>query len=531
MNINEKISSVLGYVRDSVNPYTRLVHSAMNTDKRSVPFYQMEEVREASFQSDHACEMIVKALAPSLDESSSIVLSKALSIFRVLFIEGANGIRIRMARLRGSLSRIANLQDVGRGTLEASNRDLARAFLEAMDGNSDALASFPTVQMSGAREEEYTSPQSYKSEFQTMHEKERRMYRRQCEEEKRQSAVIVRGRIYGTFDGSLSPEKLAEQVVASPKKRFAQTELDSFVSAAIATERVTEVCAALDQHLQGARQTLQNRYKVLLVVEALVSSGVKEAQDYYRENNVGICRHLTMNSVENPVKAEAAQSTARRITQALQAPLLSSAPAPTVPPRHVIAPQQPTVSQLDDLFSGVSVQKKPAATSSSHVPSLQDISADAVIEDIFGPAPRLQSAPLPPTATPTGNGTFTPKPSLPQLLDQNHKQVEKQQQEQSTLSFILQNFPPSGENFISAAQQLTPDFLGSFQGASTAAGELASQANSFGTSSEQRAGNGRSDADKLRLMQQIQAQIEMTRRMLEQQQSALLALQAEFQKN
>ncbi|RNF06463.1 hypothetical protein TraAM80_03917 [Trypanosoma rangeli] len=384
MNLNERLSSVLEYVRDGRDPYVRLVRAAMKVDRRSVPFYQMEEVREATFQSDHACEMIMKALAPSLEErETSVTVSKALYILRVLFLEGANGIRVRVAQLRGSLHRLAHMQEARQDTLEAANRDTARALLQAVDGNSEALTSLLAPHVGGTAEAETTSPQSYKSEFEAMHEKEQRLYRRRCEEEKRQSVLTVRERVYGTFDGGLSPDKLAEQVVVSPKKRFAPTELDSFVAAAMATGRVPEVCAALDQQLQSRRQTLQNRYKVLLVVEALViggGSGVREAQEYYRENSEGLRRHLTVNNAENPIKSEAAQATARRIVQALQEPaLVTTAQAPMAPSRHGGALKQPTPSQLDDLFSDVSVRRPPTASTS------QQVSAAAFIERCLPP--------------------------------------------------------------------------------------------------------------------------------------------------
>ncbi|RNF19903.1 uncharacterized protein Tco025E_03970 [Trypanosoma conorhini] len=508
MNLNERLSSVLQYVRESGDPYVRLVHAAMKADRRAVPFYQMEEVREATFQSDHACEMVVRALAPSLEErATAAAAGKALYILRVLFLEGANGVRVRVARLRGSLHRLAHVQDVRRDSLEAANRDAAAALLQALDGNGEALAS-RGGSGGGTVEAEATSPQSYKSEFQAMHEKEQRLYRRRCEEEKRHAALTVRGRVYGTFDGGLSPDKLVEQVVVSPKKRFAPAELDSFVAAAQATGELPAVCAALDQRLQGSRQTLQDRYKVLLVVEALVRGGVREAQEYYRENSEGLRRHLTVNSAENPVKAEAAQSTARRILQAL----------PTTPPRHAGPPQQPTSSQLDALFAGVSLQSPPAASASQ-----QQTSAATFIEDMFGPS---QGAPASPREVAPALGAF----QSPMGAGFGALSGEAWQPPPGRVSSpcVSQGFAPSGGSCADSLRQTPSAPLAGVRGVSAVtAGEPAPRATPPRSAPDMpRAGDDRSDAERLRLMQEIQAQMEVTRQMLEQQQSALHSLQA-----
>lgn len=447
MNVNAKLQSVVGYVRDISNPYARLVHGALSAGERVVPSYQMEEVREATFQSDHACEMIMRALVPRLDDTSAVVVGKALSLLCVLFVEGAAGIRSRVASGRGSLHRIAHLQDVRAGTPEASNRDVARVFLEALDGNSHVLLSFLASRADGARGAESTAPQSQKSEFQAMHEKEQRAYRRQCaEKKKQQSAVIVKERVFGTFNGNLSPNQLVEQVIMSPKKKFARQELDSFVSAAVATGQVPEVCAALDQHLRAGRQTLQNRYKVLLVVEALVSGGVEEAQKYFCDNDAGVRDHLSVSSADNPLKAEVSQCTARRIVEALRTRAVVSTP----PPQRSGASSQPAVSELENLFSDMQVKKEPSSASFLDFFLSQNSSGGAAaVDDVFS-APHCS----PSVASPSH------APSLTELFDWPRQAGEEMQtRTQTVASENPPNSSHSAQNSGTWQQQLQREHL------------------------------------------------------------------------
>ncbi|KEG12801.1 hypothetical protein DQ04_01411030 [Trypanosoma grayi] len=582
MAVNAKLHSVLEYVRDMNNPYVCLVQKAMNADAAIVPFYQVEEVREASFQSDYACEMIMKALAPRLDEASTVTVNKALTLFRVLFLEGASSLRTRMAQVRGSLLRIANLQGVRSGTLEASNKDLAAALLQAMEGNSDALAAFSSAYTSGTKEAETSTLQPYKSEFQTMREKEQRLYRRQCEEEKRQSAVIVKGRVYETFDVKLSPDKLVEQVITNPKKKFARQELDSFVTAATATGNLQEVCAELDRHLQDGRQTLQNRYKVLLVVEALVCSGAEAVQGYFCDHSTGIRRHLEINPADNPVKAEAARGIAQRVVQALHGQPASmlqttassvpvAAATTTFPGQHSVPQQQQQQQQdqqqrsasmqIDDLFSDLSFRRAPAPspgskqTTSTNTDDIFDTSqfnqpisstplssssGITVLSRVFHPHPQ----PIPPSsqqfdcqqrvdavqqnippmrsltassrnATDSGYGVTSG--------DVWHQQQQQQQQGGAPLSGSNGVSPPPPIPTPSNAmgEMLTSGGEGPFYLSSSPAAPQQGQ-------KQQKEIHNAQSIDKMRLMEQLQAQMEATRLMLEQQQAAFLALQAEL---
>ncbi|ORC85203.1 uncharacterized protein TM35_000371760 [Trypanosoma theileri] len=611
MSVQAKLHAALEYVLDSADPYTRLVQRALTADPRTVPFYQLDEVRSASFQSDHACERIVRAIAVPLSVQPPVALNvrKALELLRVLVLEGAAGVRARMPTLRPELHRIAHAHDVRRDTVEAMNKELAAALLLALDGNSESLISLSSIHAGGNREMSGeatsmstaagggggTSTTLQKSVFQTMHEREQRLYRKQCDEQKKQSVVIVKERVYGSFDGNLSPEKLVEQVILNPKKKFARQELDSFVDAALSTGRLEEVCAELDRQLCEPRQSLQNRYKILLVIEAVVdhnsnhnnninnnnSGELDEAREFFRRNSSGVCRHMQTTSAENPVKAEAAMGVAQRILQSLQQQKQQQQIPASLPPsmgssnQFANVPQSASL-QIDDLFSDLSLRKtQPMTSTSKSVYSVGQPTVDT-LGNLFGSVDSskpersmtnggpscnitaISSVPRPPEqfyqqqqqqqnkeevlpnySVLASVGTTPSNPLISSYsLGENGGMWQPLQQKQQSLGSLsherIESGGNNGKNELQNQQQQQYSTLASSDSLQRPLGmegrEECQSLSLLDSMKNPQFGESGSNDEKMQLLRQIQSQMEMTKLMLEQQQAAFFALQAELQK-
>lgn len=321
------MASFVTSIKDAANPFVRLVANVIIDDGNpNVPFFQMEEIKEATFQSEYACDSIHKALAARLEwRGYPIQISKTLGVFRMLMLEGPASFNNKMGSVAGKFLQITTESvDVRRGSVEERNRDLAAAIHSAISGDSKQLVRFsteaaqitPTVgQATSAGGKVLT----YKSDFQAQQEREAKAYKKRLEEEKSKSSLVVNDRLYDTFDGTNGPIKLVEAAMNSPKKKFAREELDSFVQASLHTEKVNDVCAALDSVLRDGKQALQNRYKALTIIEALtVHHQVFEAMVYFKGHMLGLQRHLTIERIDNPAKAEAAKAISQGIVATVQ---------------------------------------------------------------------------------------------------------------------------------------------------------------------------------------------------------------------
>ena len=396
-------------LRDITNPFTRLVNTAGADDgSYSVPYYQLDQIKEATFQSDYGCDSVFKALSKLLDDSNPSVIHKAMTMVRVLMMEGPASFNSRAGGLSGRMIQLAQQSDVRKGTLEERNRDLAQAIHQAIAGDARPLSTF--AEQAPATTNQATRS-SYKSDFQAQQEREQKAYKKRLEDEKRSGALLVNERLFDTFDGSLPPQKLVDSAVQSHKKKFAKEELESFVAAAMQTEKPAEVCALLEAFLRDGRQTLQNRYKVLTIVEVLVA--VPEAAAYLKTHSAGITRHLTVDRADNPAKSQAAQQLAQNILQlvqnaVVQQPTAARARASTVtssPPPVLTHPQtsqahavqpKPTAQQWEwTPAPAAAAGSMPTFGGGKPVPSFDDMFANLSVRSAQPPAQPIQQAPQP----------------------------------------------------------------------------------------------------------------------------------------
>jgi hypothetical protein len=475
------MSTIVGQFKDATNPFVRLITTATTEDgNMNVPYYQIEEIREAAFQSDYACDSIHRALMQRLEYFSyPFIVSKSLCLIRVLMLEGPASFNHKMGAASGRLLHIINdSNEVRKNTVEERNKLLAGAIHQAISGDSKALVNFgdPNGPRSNAPAKANTAggtssaaaAPSHKSEFQLQQEREQRNHRKRLEEEKRGGAMVVSDRLLDTFDGTLTPIKLVESVTSSPKKKFAPEEIDSFVSAAMQTEKVAQVCAALDAVLRDGKASLQNRFKVLVMVEAL-TSGSSDAQQYFKSHPLGWQRHLSIERVDNPAKAEAAKSVAQRIAAMVVNAVPQIQSAVPARPRGSSTAVAPSAS-LGGSFSSQQQQAKPSATQWEwNGPSVVPTSALGNMDDLFSNMSVRSAAPpvfqqhqqqqqqvssLPSTTTTTQFWNTTAAPQQQQQFQQ--PQYYQQQ-------FQPQPQPPQQQQqqfYQQPQQQHQPSFVG-----------------------------------------------------------------------
>lgn len=86
----ERVREVGSQLKEQANPFYRLVVSVTQDDGVStVTYYLCEKVKEAVFQSDHACETVHRALMGRLDVRGAVmVLAKSLYLIKFLMLEG-----------------------------------------------------------------------------------------------------------------------------------------------------------------------------------------------------------------------------------------------------------------------------------------------------------------------------------------------------------------------------------------------------------------------------------------------------------
>jgi hypothetical protein len=331
-------------------------------------------------------------------------------------MEGPQTFNTRAGGLSGRLLQLAQAADVRKGTVEERNRDLAEAIHKAIAGDSRILVNFSEQ---ATNTEKRTS---YKTDFQAQSEKEVRAFKKRIEEEKKGSALVVNERLFDSFDGSLPPAKLVDSATQSHKKKFAKEELDSFVSAAVETGKLADVCGLLEAYLRDGRQALQNRFKVLTIVEAMLA--LPEAAVFFKAHSAGIVRHLTVDRADNPAKSQAAQQVAQAILQTLQGTPAQLPPTPAAAARargaSATSSSQPRVT---------------TATVVAQPQQQQSAAAGGASQWEWTPAPSLSGSGMPSyggkPVTPSFDDMFAnlsvkaPQPAVPQ---QQQQQLQPQQQ-------------------------------------------------------------------------------------------------------
>jgi hypothetical protein len=483
------MSTIVGQFKDATNPFVRLITTATTEDgNMNVPYYQIEEIREAAFQSDYACDSIHRALMQRLEYFSyPFIVSKSLCLIRVLMLEGPASFNHKMGAASGRLLHIINdSNEVRKNTVEERNKLLAGAIHQAISGDSKALVNFgdPNGPRSNAPPKASTTAggtsaaaPSHKSEFQLQQEREQRNHRKRLEEEKRGGAMVVSDRLLDTFDGTLTPIKLVESVTSSPKKKFAPEEIDSFVSAAMQTEKVAQVCAALDAVLRDGKASLQNRFKVLGMVEAL-TSGSSDAQQYFKSHPLGWQRHLSIERVDNPAKAEAAKSVAQRIAAMVVNAVPQIQSAVSARPRGSSTAVAPGSSSLGGSFSSSQQQQqqqaKPSATQWEwNGPSVVPTSALGNMDDLFsnmsvrsaGPPVLQQQQQQNSVSNTTTTNQFWNTTAAPQQQQQQQQQQFQQPQYHQQQFQPQPQLPPQQQqqqqyHYQKPQQQLQPSFVG-----------------------------------------------------------------------
>lgn len=451
-NIIMAMATIVGQFKDATNPFVRLITAATTEDgNMNVPYYQIEEIREASFQSDYACESIHRAILQRIEYYNyPFIVSKCLCLMRVLMMEGPASFNHKMGAASGRLLHIINdSNEVRKNTVEERNKFLAGAIHQAISGDSKALVNFgdpngkpnnvppkaTTATAGGA-----SAAPSHKSEFQLQQEREQRNHRKRIEDEKRGGAMVVSDRLLDSFDGTLTPVKLVESVTSSPKKKFAPEEIDSFVSATLQTEKVPQVCAALDAVLRDGKSSLQNRFKVLAMVEALATAS-SDAQQYFKGHPLGWQRHLSIERVDNPAKAEAAKSVAQRISALVVNAVPQIQTASSARPRgsSTVVVAQPQTSSSSSNFSSnqQQFQQQPAKASAQwewNGPSAVPTSAVGNLDDLFSnmsvrngsAAPQQQQQPT--NSFSSNNFWNSGPPAAPPQQQQQFQQQQYQQQ-------------------------------------------------------------------------------------------------------
>lgn len=321
------LSSVVTAIKDAGNPFIRLINNATSDlSTLGIPYYQAEEIKEAAFQSQNACETIHKALATKLESANDTVVRKTLEICKLLLLEGPNPQfqTLMFQQTAGKVYNLANLhktepdRHIPKDSVLEGNVKLAGAIHRCITGDRNALASYGVGQQSrsamGAPSGAGTAA-SFKSDFQAQQEREQKNFKKRREEERaRMAGVVTTEKMAEQFDSTLSPAKLVEYAVNHPKKKFTDEELENFVEAAEENGKVEEISVALDKVLRDGKSSLQNRYKVLTIVDVMMRN-LPAALKYFQNNNTGIYRHLAIEAGDNPTKSAMTQQLSASIME------------------------------------------------------------------------------------------------------------------------------------------------------------------------------------------------------------------------
>jgi Meckel syndrome type 1 protein len=385
-------TAVSNAVTAQTNPFFRLVTAALGeSDSAStVSFYKMEELREATHQSDAACETVHRALIQRLDASTNILTQhKILYAIRGLLLEGPPSFAQRMTG--AALHRIAQLTQIAdprRDSPEEHVRRLARAVhvactgggqTELLDWTADGTAA--TARPSGAPRSATAGAAvgaGFQSEFAAQQEREMKAWRRRQQEQRAAGVVVTQDRALLQFNPELAAPKFVDAVLQSDKKKFASEEVFGFTEALLKHPKRLDVCTLLERVLAGdgaagsMRYPLAQRHKVLQLVEGVVllAASVEEQMQvevhkeqhvstsaaapvlgYWKANSAaptsGLRKLAVVEAADNPAKAQQTREMALRTLQALEHLVIPSgfdgasgapAPAPAAARQQAPAP-------------------------------------------------------------------------------------------------------------------------------------------------------------------------------------------------
>ena len=417
-------SSVVGAIKDAGNPFLRLVNSVTGDSSTvSVPYFQGEQVKEAAFQSATACETIHKGLHVRLDSTDDLVIRKTLDLCRLLLLEGPSPQfqQLMFSQSSGKVLAIANMKKtnpdlfVPKDSVLEGNINLAAALHKGITGDKGALAGFGLGQQARsavggqpASSSSSAAQQSYKSDFQSLQEREQKNFKKRREEERaRRTGVVTNERQFEQFDASLAPQKLVDYAINHPKKKFADEELENFVEAAEEGGRTEEVCAALDKVLRDGKSSIQNRYKVLTIVDAMIRN-LSPALAFFQQNNVGIYRHVALEAGDNPTKSAMMQ----QLSSAMMDIVYGKVRVPASPP-IVVAPT-PAAAAAPATFvapaapaAGLTPEQQQMAEMMEKMRAMQAQIAAAQQQQPAVSAPPAAAPAAAPTADAWGNSAAT----------------------------------------------------------------------------------------------------------------------------
>eukprot|EP00758_Cryptobia_borreli_P012658 Tbor_TRINITY_DN5766_c2_g1::TRINITY_DN5766_c2_g1_i3::g.19729::m.19729 len=327
----DRIGDVVNAVKDAGNPFMRLVFNVtVDTDNHDIviPYFKMENIKDAAFQSQTGCEAIHKAIFQRLDSNNPVVIRKTLEICRYLIIEGPPQFpRLLYTQSSGKIMNIANIKKhhpevhIPKDSIEQGNIYLAEAVYKGITGDIKGMIQYGLAMRDEIKNRDLKmggagglSAVTYKSDFRLHQEMQQKAFKKRREEERarmNRNVSCTIEKIHEAFDGTLPPHKLVETAVRCPKKKFSKEEIESFMEATIDTGKVIDVCTCLDNVLKDGKTTLQVRYKILILIEALISE-LPEALIHFEEHNLGIHRHLSIEQDDNPTKSALMQQLAKR---------------------------------------------------------------------------------------------------------------------------------------------------------------------------------------------------------------------------
>ena len=221
--------------KDTANPFNRLVSSVTVDDNTpNVPYYQTEQVKEATYQSDYGCESVYKALMYRLEHGTPTVQHKVLFLVRVLMLEGPASFNTKMSSSMGKVNNLAN-SEVRKGSVEEMVKTLAQAIQQAVNGDSRALTRVASQGTAPAGEQQKGQ---LKSDFQLQQEREMKAFKKK---QGKTTEIVLNEKLLEQFDSSLPPTKFVRSALESAKKKFTSEELAAFTQASQETSSVTEV--------------------------------------------------------------------------------------------------------------------------------------------------------------------------------------------------------------------------------------------------------------------------------------------------
>lgn len=404
------VKSIGNALADTVNPFTRLVITATTDDGAAgVPYFQSEKVKEAAAQSDYGCESVYKAIMQRIESKSVVVQFKCLSLIRTLMIEGPAAFGTKVSMNQSRFFTLAQLHDVRKDSLEAHVKQLAQNIQDACNGKSGALLRpvgdadtthnlASGTAMSNARA---------KSDFQEAQEREAKAFRKKREEEKKAAEMVTTDKHFDTYDCTLPAARLVAAAVQSTKKKLAMEELCNFHEAITKHVKPADVVAALDACLRDIKESMQNKFKALAIIEHIVVTvPYHDAIVYFKTATQGLSRMSQLQATPDAPKAATMAMTAATILRVLSTCI--------VPPPHVRGEPVARPAAMPSFAANT------AAHASQHTPATQNHSYMATgVNPAFATPSFDDLAVKTHRARATSRGPSTaPQPTRPQQSQQ-----------------------------------------------------------------------------------------------------------------